>query len=364
MRKAMRIAVTTMLPLGLCAALPAAAAHAGPAECGRVTGSWEPVTVNGLNQANGINETGQIAGAKLTNPGQVPPRNVAAVWRDGQVTELGYLFGAQLRGPNSVATGIDDKGNASGFSTHLDGKRHAFMWNGWLLRDLGTWGQRSEGHAIGNGRVGGYVAPDETSGDDLKVRRPVYWEGTESHIPGASGAEIVDVNETGGLAGNENLSFDTDLGAPGSSRAVRAFARLGADFRVLGTLGGNWSYAEGINDRGQVVGQSSTGPDGVGQDGFIWDAADGMRRLPDHDTGNAAKPVAINNAGEIVGTYRCDLGEGAAVWTSPKDDPYLLPLPAGATRASATDINDRGEIVGTAAYPGGVTQAVAWRKKN
>lgn len=57
----------------------------------------------------------------------MPPRNVAAVWRDGQVTELGYLFGAQLRGPNSVATGIDDKGRASGYSTHLDGKRHAFM---------------------------------------------------------------------------------------------------------------------------------------------------------------------------------------------------------------------------------------------
>lgn len=363
MRTVMRLVLGSVLPLGLVAALPAAAAHAGPAECGRVTQDWAAVDLTALTRAHGINEQGQIAGSKLTNPGQVPQRHVAAVWKDGKVTELGYLFGAQLRGPHSVATGIDDKGRVSGFSTHLDGKRHAFLWDGWL-RDLGSWGKRSEGHAIGNGRVGGYVAPDETAGDDLKVRRPVYWDGGESWIPGASGAEIVDVNETGGLAGNENLSFDTDLGAPGSARAVRAFARLGTDFRLLGTLGGTWSHATGINDRGQVVGQSATGPDGILQDGFIWDAANGMRRLPDHDSGNSAKPAAISNTGVIVGNYACDLGKGAAVWTSPTDDPYLLPRPAGAVDTIAQDVNDRGQIVGTAVYPGGETRAVRWDRKN
>jgi hypothetical protein len=70
----------------------------------------ETLTRRSLTRAHGIDERGQIAGSKLTNPGQVPQRHVAAVWKDGQVTELGYPFGAQLRGPHSVGTGIDDKG--------------------------------------------------------------------------------------------------------------------------------------------------------------------------------------------------------------------------------------------------------------
>ena len=47
-----------------------------------------------------------------------------------------------------------------------------------------------------------------------------------------------------------------------------AYVTQGGVFTDLGTLGGNWAIAFGINERGQIVGGSFTADGGV--HGFLW----------------------------------------------------------------------------------------------
>jgi probable HAF family extracellular repeat protein len=67
----------------------------------------------------------------------------------------------------------------------------------------------------------------------------------------------------------------------------------------LGTLGGNSSYALGINDSGQVAGYSYLA-DNVTAHAFIWSAATGMIDIGT-DGGADSRAWAINASGDVVG---------------------------------------------------------------
>jgi probable HAF family extracellular repeat protein len=84
----------------------------------------------------------------------------------------------------------------------------------------------------------------------------------------------------------------------------------------LGTLGGDFSTATGINPRGQAVGFSEL-REGVGPGGgaithaFVW--ADGvMTDLGALGSGASSYAFGINTAGQIVGVD----GSQATLWTS------------------------------------------------
>ena len=108
-------------------------------------------------------------------------------------------------------------------------------------------------------------------------------------------------------------------------------ARATTRYRLLdlGTLGGDSSFATAMNDRGAVVGRAQTA-DGT-YHGFLW------RRGIMHDLG-ALSPTDINNRGQVIGT-RDDVG-GAYLWS--RDT--LVALPGGLRYPTA--INDHGEVVG------------------
>src|SRR5262245_10687693 len=78
-----------------------------------------------------------------------------------------------------------------------------------------------------------------------------------------------------------------------------AFLWSDGTMRDLGALDGIGSSAYAVNDRGQIVGQTRTLPTGEGH-AFLWTAQDGMRDLGTLEGRNSGA-YGINNLGQVVG---------------------------------------------------------------
>jgi probable HAF family extracellular repeat protein len=111
-----------------------------------------------------------------------------------------------------------------------------------------------------------------------------------------------------------------------------------------------------INNRGQAVGTAAIGSGDderaiLWQDGTLID----LGGLPDYPTSAAA---AINERGQIVGAATDGFRARAVLW----DAGAIIDLtPPGWASCTASDINARGDIVGTCARPAGSSTAVLWR---
>jgi probable HAF family extracellular repeat protein len=71
---------------------------------------------------------------------------------------------------------------------------------------------------------------------------------------------------------------------------------------------------------------------------------------------------AINNRGQVIGDmYLRDVGSRAFIWADGVlSDLDVLP---GGAFSSATDINERGEVMGTAANAAGQIRGVLWTRR-
>jgi uncharacterized membrane protein len=96
-----------------------------------------------------------------------------------------------------------------------------------------------------------------------------------------------------------------------------------------------------VNSSGTAVGWSYEGSDTDTDSGPVpYVYRDGVvSRLPGVEHGSA---FAINDAGAIAG----DAGGAPVVWPSATQEPIRLPLPDGASRGSATAIDEDGTVVG------------------
>jgi len=129
----------------------------------------------------------------------------------------------------------------------------------------------------------------------------------------------------------------------------------------LGALGGSWSSAYDINERGEIVGWATTA-DGF-LHAFLWQGGT-MTDLGTLDGGNMSSALAINNRGQVVGYGTItsdDPGpEGpyhAFIW----QDGVMTDLGSlGGADSRARDINDRGQVVGESETASGVGHAFLW----
>jgi len=108
------------------------------------------------------------------------------------------------------------------------------------------------------------------------------------------------------------------------------------DFKDLGTLGGNSSGAQAINNNGQVVGISLTSANTY-YHAFIWNAESGMMDLGTFGS-DASKAIDINDSGQVLG----QAGGAPFIWSEADGYTKLYPN----SHAYVYSINNLGQVAG------------------
>jgi probable HAF family extracellular repeat protein len=257
-------------------------------------------------------------------------------WKDGKLTDLGVVDG----GPNSETNWISENGLIVGDSQN--GLLDPLVPGAWEIRGV-LW---KNGKVIETGTLGGGTE---------SLTRTVNSSG---EVVGFSTTNVYDPN-----------AMILSVGLPYSFQ-TRAFRWKNGVIKDLGTLGGSDAMALGINERGQIIGNSYTnfepspacsfpGFASLTTGGFLWEEGH-MVNLGSLG-GTCTGVSAINNCGQVVGT---SFLEGDQVF-----HPFLwqhgrltdLGTRGGASGAAGT-LNDAGDVVGWQATPedDNVIHATLW----
>lgn len=311
-----------------------------------------------------------------------------------KIIDLGNFPGNDSSRAQGINAAGDVVGNAS-----IDGSQHAFLYKNGVLKDLGTFGgQRSYAFDINDA---GQIVGSTTTAAGV----PYAYRYQNGAITNLGKFDAYRINNSGQVIGT--FLFGT--------QPTRWHSVVYKDGQLidLGTLGGNSAWVYGINDQGDIVGQSGTGTfnerDSEIYRGFVYrdgqmtplgtlGGYDSLARdinnlgqisgwakittafRPDFDThpfllnavGDVMKDldtvgccttdaVAINNLGQIVG-YSDHLPGGdphAFLYQNGQigDLNFLIDPASGWLLRGATDINDSGQIVGYGRSPSGSEHA-------
>ncbi len=345
-------------------------------------------TLPGVNsgQPDWINDHGVVVGASengLLDPLNGFPEIDAVIWKHGHIIDLGTLGGNA-----SAANAVNDRGEVTGlaFNTVLDPfqmnlgplnaffaysvtQMHAFLWRDGTMQDLGTLGgPDSIGEFVNErGQVAGVsytsFTPNPTTG--IPTQDPFLWvacdrdswdeddceSGRESAT--AENGRMIDLGTLGGtsgwpyglnnrgqVVGQSNLADDVNFHAFLWERGV---------LKDLGTLGGNKSSPRWINDAGEVVGRADLYPGLITHHGFLWKNGV-MTDLGVVGSDPCSTAFAINSSEQIVGvSAQCGQSGHGFLWENggPIVDLQTLVLPGSdVTIGETLFINDAGEISG------------------
>ena len=198
-------------------------------------------------------------------------------------------------------------------------------------------------------------------GDDPYIQRTFLTRGGHLHdlgvLPGGTSSCGQGINAHGVVAG---FSTAGDIDSLTGYREIHAVRWQDGEILDLGTLGGNESYANFINDRGQIVGAAlNSTPDAFADQlflgttqvhAFLWE--NGAMR----DLGTLGGPDSfayyINQRGDVAGqSFTNDIPNETT--ELPTVNPFLwrngtmLDLGTlGGTNGSAEALNNRGQVVG------------------
>jgi probable HAF family extracellular repeat protein len=322
-----------------------------------------------------INEPGLVMGFAdngLIDPVTGLPEQVAVVWNNGQIKDLGTLGGSF-----SYGNAMNDQGEVVGFALNaipdslsyfgLGTQAHAFRWQHGHMQDLGTLGGPDSWGAFVNerGQIAGWSytdsIPNATTG--VPTQHPFLWENGEMHDLKTLGGTLAVVgsladagggaiNNRGQVVGTSNLAGD---------QTHHPFLWDGGVLIDLGTLGGANGEAYWINDAGEIVGRADITAS-ENHHAVLWN------RGAVTDLGVAvgwpcSTANQINERGQvIISTGLCGVGGGPPLlWENggPSVDLNVLVLPGSSlTIGDMNYINDRGEIAGAGRLLNGDGHAV------
>jgi probable HAF family extracellular repeat protein len=128
----------------------------------------------------------------------------------------------------------------------------------------------------------------------------------------------------------------------------------------LGDLpgGSNFSSASDISSLGHVVGRSGA-PGGFGR-AFLWTPEGGMQNLGDLPGGYRSVAHGVNDHGQVVGESEAATGLHAFLWTSANGMIDIGDLPGGPQYSRAMDINNLGQVAGGSFGLGASERAFLW----
>jgi len=174
-----------------------------------------------------------------------------------------------------------------------------------------------------------------------------FTAGDATHAFLYSGARFVDLGTLGGTYSIARGINDAGVVVGASDNAAgntHAFVYANGTMSDIGTLGGNNSSAAAINNRGQVAGVAD-GPDG--SYAFLYSPGVGMLSLGTLPNGASSRAEGINNAGVVVG--------GSLTDATPLPQFHAFMYASGAMMdlgsltgafSVAQAINDKGVVVG------------------
>ena len=254
---------------------------------------------------------------------------MAAVY---DVTNLGTLGGNE-----SVGYGINNLGQVVGYSRYDPNSvyYHAFLYSDGIMTDLGTFGgpYSLASDINDSGQIVGYAYSNSST------FYPFLYENvtkTQLSAPGVGAG----INSQGHIVGN--------VGTP-----TLAFLYKDGNLTYIGTLGGLESRARGINNSGQIVGESNV-PGGGPRKAFLYSNGV-MINLGTLSGHTHSYGRAINDLGVVVG--ESDIPNGSGLAFIYKDGIMSALGTLGGTKNYAYSINNLNQAVGYSNTPGGVSHA-------
>src|SRR5262249_6231423 len=147
------------------------------------------------------------------------------------------------------------------------------------------------------------------------------------------------INDQGDIVGLASISQDTEIHA--------FLSKLGSPLYDLGTLGGPASHAIDVNELVHVCGWSMLQVDRPASRAFLWE--DGIMKSLGTLGGVYSAAFGLNDRDQVVGaTTRADEVQVAFLWSNDYmvELDTLLPAGTGWQLTSANDIDANGDIVG------------------